>query len=368
MAPLHVGILTGGGDCPGLNAVIRAATLAMLAEGARVTGIERGFHGLMRDRMRPLDEQQVAGIVDTGGTILGTHNRADPFHDPEAAGGDASARVLAVARAHGLDAVLAIGGDGTMDIAARLHARGLPMIGVPKTIDNDLPHTERTFGFDSAVAVVAEAIGRLRTTARSHGRVMIVETMGRYAGWIALEAGIAGGADAILIPELPYETDVLRRWCAQRLEQDSRAADAGEAFQERGTVICIAEGATQVGGALSVAHRAEGAPDPIRLGGVGERLRAALEPGLGCEVRATLLGHVQRGGTPTAFDRVLATRFGAAAARLAAQGQFGCMVALQADACVSVPLADVAGRTRRVPVDHPLLQAARSMGVCLGQP
>ncbi len=354
----HVGILTGGGDCPGLNAVIRAATLALTGVGARVTGIERGFHGLMRDRMRPLTPADVADILDVGGTVLGTHNRADPFHDLEHGGADRSEEALAHARARGLDAVLAIGGDGTMDIAARLHARGLPVIGVPKTIDNDLPHTERTFGFDSAVAVVAEAIGRLRTTARSHDRVMIVETMGRYAGWIALEAGLAAGADAILIPELPFTPEALVQWC--------RAREATSRDGVGGTVICVAEGAAEVGGALSVAHRVEGAPDPLRLGGVAERLRAMLQPLLQSEVRTTLLGHVQRGGTPTAFDRVLATRFGVAAAELTAQGHFGRMVALQADACVSVPLAEVAGRTRRVPTDHPLVQAARQTGAYLG--
>jgi 6-phosphofructokinase 1 len=357
-----LGILTGGGDCPGLNAVIRAATLALTRVGARVTGIERGFHGLMRNHMRPLTPADVAGILEVGGTVLGTHNRADPFHDAEHGGADRSEDALAHARARGLDAVLAIGGDGTMDIAARLHARGLPVIGVPKTIDNDLPHTERTFGFDSAVAVVAEAIGRLRTTARSHDRVMIVETMGRYAGWIALEAGLAGGADAILIPELPFVPEALVQWCRAR-EAAAAQAPAGRAG---GTVICVAEGTTEAGGTLSVAHRVEGSPDPLRLGGVAERVRAMLQPALACEVRTTLLGHVQRGGTPTAFDRVLATRFGVAAAELAAQGRFGYMVALQADACVAVPLQEVAGHTRRVPANHPLLQAARQMGVCLG--
>jgi 6-phosphofructokinase 1 len=360
---LHVGVLTGGGDCPGLNAVIRAATLALLGSGARVTGIERGFHGLMRNRMRALEEADVADILDQGGTVLGTHNRADPFHDVEHGGANRCDEVLAHARGRGLDAVLAIGGDGTMDIAARLHARGLPVIGVPKTIDNDLPHTERTFGFDSAVAVVAEAIGRLRTTARSHDRVMIVETMGRYAGWIALEAGIAAGADAILIPELPYEMDVLARWCRAR-EATASQAPAGHAG---GTVICVAEGAAPLGGTLTVAHTVADSPDPLRLGGVGERLRAQLQPLLASEVRTTLLGHVQRGGTPTAYDRVLATRFGVAAAELASQRRFGRMVALQADACVSVPLQEVAGRTRRVPPDHALVQAARQLGVCLGR-
>ena len=357
---MHIGILTGGGDCPGLNAVIRAATLSLLQAGARVTGIERGFYGLMRQRVRPLEAAVVEQILDQGGTILGTHNRADPFHDVERAGADVSGEVLAFARASGLDAVLAVGGDGTMAIASRLHALGLPMLGIPKTIDNDLLLTERTFGFDSAVAIVSEAIGRLRTTARAHGRVMIVETMGRYAGWIALEGGLAGGADAILIPELPFDPQAVLQFCRSR--EHSLLTRAGQ----EGTIICIAEGCAPAGGSMTVAHTLADSPDPVRLGGVGERLRTMLEPHLQSEVRTTLLGHVQRGGTPTAYDRVLATRFGHAAARLAVQGGFGHMVALQADACVSVPLAEVAGRSRHVPPDHPLVEAARGLGVCLG--
>jgi len=353
---MHVGILTGGGDCPGLNAVIRAATLALLHEGARVTGVERGFLGLMRNRLRPLADHDVDDILDQGGTILGTHNKADPFRDFARDGADISAEVLANARAAGLDAVLAIGGDGTMVIAHRLHLLGLPMIGVPKTIDNDIALTERTFGFDSAVAVVAEAIGRLRTTARAHGRVMIVETMGRYAGWIALEGGVAGGADVILIPELPFDPQVVLQRCRDREGPEGDGS----------TIVCIAEGATPAGGSLTVAHTLSDSPDPIRLGGVGERLRSMLEPHLQSEVRTTLLGHVQRGGTPTAFDRVLATRFGYAAAQLAMQRRFGEMVALQADTCVSVPLAQVAGRNRHVPPDHALVRAAHGIGVCLG--
>jgi ATP-dependent phosphofructokinase / diphosphate-dependent phosphofructokinase len=355
---MHIGILTGGGDCPGLNAVIRAATLALLGAGIRVSGIERGFLGLMRNRVRPLTALDVDGILDEGGTILGTHNRADPFNDRERGGADVSAEVLACASAHGLDGVMAIGGDGTMAIAARLHELGLPMIGVPKTIDNDLPATDRTFGFDSAVAVVAEALGRLRTTARSHGRVMIVETMGRYAGWIALEGGIGGGADVILIPELPYDPQAVLRRCRSREEN----APEGHGY----TLICIAEGAAPAGGSMTVARTVADSPDPIRLGGVGEVLRQWLEPQLQSEVRATLLGHTQRGGTPTAFDRVLATRFGHAAAQHALHGRFGLMVALQGDGCVSVPLAAVAGQTRLVPSGHALVQAARGLGVCLG--
>jgi 6-phosphofructokinase 1 len=354
---MHIGILTGGGDCPGLNAVIRAATLALLGAGARVTGIERGFLGLMRGRTRPLTAADVDGILDQGGTILGTHNKADPFHDFAHGGADRSAEVLGFARSLGLDGVVVIGGDGTMSIAHRLHAMGLPMIGVPKTIDNDLALTERTFGFDSAVAVVAEAIGRLRTTARAHGRVMIVETMGRYAGWIALEGGLAGGADVILIPELPFEPEVVLQRCRQR---EGTEGDGS-------TVICIAEGAAPVGGTMTVARTLADSPDPIRLGGVGEHLRAMLEPHLRSEVRTTLLGHVQRGGTPTAFDRVLSTRFGHAAAQLAMAGDFGRMVALQADTCISVPLEAVAGKNRVVPPDHELVLAARHIGVCLGE-
>ena len=356
---MHIGILTGGGDCPGLNAVIRAATLELLHAGARVTGIERGFLGLMRCTLRPLRAEDVDDILDQGGTILGTHNKADPFHDFARGGADVSAEVLACAREAGLDGVLAIGGDGTMDIASRLHERGLPMIGVPKTIDNDIPLTERTFGFDSAVAIVAEALGRLRTTARSHGRVMIVETMGRRAGWIALEGGIAGGADMILIPELPFDPEVVRRCCLAREQRDGAGHDGS-------TLICVAEGCAPVGGSVTIARTVPDSPDPVRLGGVGERVRAMLEPHLQSEVRTTLLGHVQRGGTPTAYDRVLATRYGHVAARAAMRGRFGVMVALQADACVDVPLSAVAGRSRGVPTDHPLLDAARGLGVCLG--
>jgi len=354
---MNIGILTGGGDCPGLNAVIRAATLNLLQAGAQVTGIERGFWGLMRGLMRPLAADSVADILDQGGTILGTHNKADPFHDVTQGGADVSAQVLAHARSAGLDGIVAIGGDGTMSIAARLHGLGLPTVGVPKTIDNDLLATERTFGFDSAVGVVAEALGRLRTTARSHGRVMILETMGRYAGWIALEGGLAGGADAILLPEVPYDPQQVLRFC------QAREADNGGPGS---TLICIAEGAKPVGGQLTVSHTVADSPDPIRLGGVGEALRAVLEPNLNSEVRTTLLGHVQRGGTPTAFDRALATRFGHAAAQAVKAGKFGVMVALQADRCVNVPLSEVAGRTRTVPMDHELLQAARQLGVCLG--
>lgn len=354
---MKIGILTGGGDCPGLNAVIRSAVLELMRSGANVIGIRRGFLGLMREDMTmPLQERDVADILDLGGTILGTHNKADPFHDFASGGTDVSAQVVARARHLGLSGVLAIGGDGTMSIASRLHDAGLPIIGIPKTIDNDLALTERTFGFDSAVAVVAEALGRLRTTARSHQRVMILETMGRYAGWIALEGGLAGGADAILLPEIPFHPQALLAYCQQR----ESAGGSGS------TLICVAEGAAPIGGKMTVAQQLADSPDPIRLGGVGESLRSLLEPHLISEVRSTLLGHVQRGGTPTPFDRVLSIRFGHAAAQLALSGAWGQMVALQSDHCVCVPLRSVAGKVRQVDREHPLVLAARGMGVHLG--
>ncbi len=352
---MHIGVLTGGGDCPGLNAVIRAVTLALTGDGATVTGIERGFLGLLTGQVQPLTRDRVAGILAQGGTILGTHNRCDPFAYFGAGGADCSGQAMDCLRRLGIDALVTIGGDGTMVIAQRFADLGLPVVGVPKTIDNDLELTDRTFGFDSAVAVVSESLDRLQTTASSHGRVMILETMGRYAGWIALEGGMAGGADVILLPELPFDLQAVAARC--------RAREAREGW----TLVCIAEGAHPRDGGLTVRETVPGSPDPLRLGGVGHVLQQQLQPLLDCEVRTTLLGHVQRGGTPTAYDRVLATRFGEMAAQLVKAGQFGRMVALQGDNCTSVPLVDVAGRTRRVPVDHPLLRTARSLGISLGQ-
>ncbi len=353
---MKVGVLTGGGDCPGLNAVIRAVTLALHTHaGATVIGIEQGFRGLLEGRGRELARAEVAGILAEGGTILGTDNTCDPFNDrSQGEPRDRSAEVLAHVRRWGLDAVVAIGGDGTMAIAHRLHEAGVPVVGVPKTIDNDLAHTERTFGFDSAVAVVAEALDRLATTARSHRRVMLCETMGRYAGWIALEGGLAGGADAILLPERPFEVEAVAAFCAAR-EAEGRS-----------TLICIAEGAHVAGEGLAVRATIASSPDPLRLGGVAAQLERRLQPLLKSEVRSAVLGHTQRGGTPTAFDRVLATRFGVHAAGLLLRGETGRMVTLAADACGSVPLAAVAGQTRRVPAEHGLLAAAEALGLCLG--
>jgi ATP-dependent phosphofructokinase / diphosphate-dependent phosphofructokinase len=345
---MRVGVLTGGGDCPGLNAVIRAVTLALTREhsGVEVVGIERGFLGLIEGRSRPLDAVAVRDVLDEGGTLLGTHNRADPFNYQ---GRDASAEAMAwVAREH-LDALVAIGGDGTLTLAARFAALGLPCVGVPKTIDNDIAGNERSFGFDSAVAVVADALNRLKTTAASHQRVMVVETMGRDAGWIALEGGLAGGADALLIPERPLALAPL----ADHLL--SRVAAQGYAL------LCVAEGAAVGEGAV---HWQQLPGGVARLGGVGNALAQALgERWPDVEVRATVLGHLQRGGVPTAFDRVLATRFGVAAAQAVTARQFGITVALQGDRCVHVPLSEVAGQTRRVPDGHELLRCAQALGV-----
>lgn len=350
--PRRIGVLTGGGDCPGLNAVIRAVTKSLIGQcHAEVIGIEDGFLGLLERRVRPLAWEDVSGILAAGGTILGTSNSASPFHWHDA---DASAQVLAYARELGLDGLVVIGGDGTMSIAYRLAEMGLPAVGVPKTIDNDIACNERSFGFDTAVATVTDALARVQTTGQSHGRVMIVETMGRYAGWIALEAGLAGAADVILLPEVPYDVARVAAVCRER-----------EA-RRRYTLICIAEGAAPIGGQLTVERILDGSPDPLRLGGVAHVLREQLQPLVKSEVRATVLGHVQRGGTPTAFDRVLATRFGHHAVNLIRAGQWNQMVALQAGELASVPLAAVADQNRRVALDHPLLTCAREIGICFG--
>lgn len=351
---MKVGILTGGGDCPGLNAVIRAVTKSLIGYGqCEVLGIADGFEGLMapQPQARPLRWDDVSGILHRGGTILGTSNSANPLKDAATL-----AQVQANVQALGLQVVVAIGGDGTMSLAHGVaQATGMHCVGVPKTIDNDIAHCERSFGFDTAVATVTEALHRVESTANSHHRVMIVETMGRYAGWIALEGGLAGGADVILLPEIPYDLEAVATLCRQR--------EAAQGF----TLICVAEGARPVGGTMTVAAHMADSPDPIRLGGVGNVLREQLQPHLQGEVRSTLLGHVQRGGTPTPYDRVLATRFGCHAAAMVARSEFGRMVVLRGDGCDSVPLAEVAGRTRTVPLDHPLLKAVRSLGISLGE-
>jgi ATP-dependent phosphofructokinase / diphosphate-dependent phosphofructokinase len=355
-SPLRVGVLTGGGDCPGLNAVIRAVTKSLiLRDGAEVVGFEDGFLGLIEQRTRPISYRDASGILTAGGTILGTSNKANPFGFYKEGGRDVSEEVVRYVRDLGLAAIVAIGGDGTMAISDGLNRLGVPMVGVPKTIDNDIVGTDRTFGFDTAVAIATDAVDRLHTTAQSHHRVMVLETMGRYAGWIALYAGVAGGADILLLPEIPYHPEEVVRVCQAR-----------ERGGQRFTIIVVAEGAAPEGGGLAIQQIVSDSPDPIRLGGAGEVVAGLVQPHVESEVRATILGHVQRGGTPTAYDRTLATAFGAYAAAMVKDGAFGRMVALRENRLASVTLAEVAGRTRTVAPDAPMVKAALAVGTSFG--
>jgi len=359
----RVGVMTGGGDCPGLNAVIRAVTkTAILEHHLEVFGIEDAYLGLIEDRVRPLSLEDVSNILTLGGTILGTTNKANPMKfrtgtDP--AGRpiveDVSDRVVATIRRREIDLLVCIGGDGTMAASQGIAERGVPVIGVPKTIDNDLLCTEVTFGFTTAVQTATEALDRIHTTASSHHRVMLVEVMGRNAGWLALHAGLAGGADIILIPEIPYDIEAVCRACLARRERHKRF-----------TIIAVSEGAApRSGGQVGVIT--DDPVEPLRLGGISGQIAHQIAERTGLETRATILGHVQRGGTPCAYDRVLATHFGAEAIRLAVSGQFNRMVAVQKGQLTSVPLAAVAGRQRLVPSDHPLLAVARATGVHFGE-
>lgn len=351
---MRVGVLTGGGDCPGLNAVIRAVTKSLIHHGqCEVLGIADGFEGLMgqQPRVQALDWEAVSGILHIGGTILGTSNTANPLKDAATL-----AQVQANVQALGLDVVVAIGGDGTMSLAHGVaQATGMQCIGVPKTIDNDIAYCERSFGFDTAVATATDALRRIESTANSHHRVMIVETMGRHAGWLALEAGLAGAADIILLPELDYDLQAIAQVCQAREQR------------QRYTIICMGEGAKQSGASQTVQARVETSPDPVRLGGVGHVLRQQLQPLINSEVRTTVLGHIQRGGDPTPYDRVLASRYGHKAAQLVLAGQFGEMVTLQNGQIGSVPIASVANTQRTVPLGHELLVMAQDIGISLGR-
>ena len=354
----RIGILTGGGDAPGLNAVIRAVVKAAVNCQWEVIGLEDSFDGLIEsDRWRKLTPRDVTGILRIGGTILGTTNRGDPFAYPiETTGGtrDYSARCVEMFHQLKLDALVVIGGDGTLRIAHEFHKRGIPLVGVPKTIDNDIVETTNTFGFDTAVNFATDAIDRLHTTAEAHHRVMIVEVMGRYAGWIALYAGVAGGADVILIPEIPFDAGKI---AARIMERDKIGA--------RFSIVVVAEGAKPVGGSVAVMKHATG-EYAERLGGMGARVATELEHLTGKETRYVVLGHLQRGGAPTSADRILATRFGARAVELLQAGQFGHMVALHPPDIVAVPLEKVVGRTRNVPLDFDVVRTARAMGISLG--
>jgi 6-phosphofructokinase 1 len=357
MSVKRIGVLTGGGDAPGLNAVIRAVVKAACNAGMEVLGIEDSFDGLLdSSRTRRLTPDDVTGILRLGGTILGTTNRGNPFDYPAEPSGhaDYSGRVVENFNRMGLDGLVVIGGDGTLQIAHRLYLMGVPIVGVPKTIDNDIWGTTSCFGFDTAVSFAAEAIDRLHTTAEAHRRIMVVELMGRYAGWIALHAGVAGGADAILIPEIPYDVDRV----VQRLRERER-------YGARFSIVVVAEGAHPVGGAVTLLEHARGGHSE-RLGGVGAVVAAALQEKTGKETRSVVLGHLQRGGAPTAFDRVLATRFGGKAVELIERQAFGRMVANHPPDIVPIPLADVVGKTKTVLLDYDLLRTARALGVTFG--
>ncbi|MAG71859.1 MAG: ATP-dependent 6-phosphofructokinase [Vicinamibacterales bacterium] len=354
----RVGVMTGGGDAPGLNAVIRAVVKSAAGFGYECIGFEDSFDGLIDpSRSRTLTRDDVAGIVRIGGTILGTTNRGDPFSYPGQDGAevrDRSTRCVQTVREFGLKGLVVIGGDGTLTIAERFHRLGMPIVGVPKTIDNDIVGTNSCFGFDTAVAFATEAIDRLHTTAASHRRVMVVEVMGRYAGWIALYAGLAGGADAILIPEIPFN-----------LERVAACVRERERFGARFSIVVVAEGAAPIGGTVSVVEQAQ-AGRLERLGGVGSWVAEQLEGLTGKESRSVVLGHLQRGGAPTAFDRVLATRFGGKAMELVNHGTFGMMVANRPPELVAVPLAEMVGKTKQVPLDLDLVKTARAIGISFG--
>ena len=354
----RIGVLTGGGDAPGLNAVIRAVVKASVNAGIEVIGLEDSFDGLLDpSRTRVLTARDVTGILRLGGTILGTTNRGNPFEYPLASGTghvDYSERVVETFTKMKLDALVVIGGDGTLQIAHQFYLMGIPVVGVPKTIDNDIWGTTSCFGFDTAVQFASDAIDRLHTTAEAHKRIIVVEVMGRYAGWIALHAGVAGGADVILIPEITYDIDKI----VVRLRER-------EAFGAKFSIVVVAEGAKPVGGALTLieqAHRGH----VERLGGVGTVVATQLQEKTGKETRYVVLGHLQRGGAPTAFDRVLATRFGGKAIELLSRGVFGRMVANNPPDIVPIPLADVVGKTKTVPLDSDLMKTARAIGVAFG--
>jgi len=355
-----IGISTGGGDCPGLNAVIRAATkCAILKYGWRVIGIQDGFDGLIwPERSCELTLHEVSGILPRGGTILGTTNRGNPFKYKTVENGrevvkDISPQVIENARTLGIDAVIVIGGDGTQAIGLELFRRGLNVVGVPKTIDNDLSATDITFGFDTALHTCTDAIDKLFSTAESHHRVMVVEVMGRDAGWIALEAGLAGGAHVVLLPEIQFN---IQKVCDYILERER----SGKKF----TVVVVAEG-IRPGGDLKARYDQEKRTYP-RAGAAGNLIGDALGMCTRKDVRVTVLGHIQRGGSPSPFDRILSTRFGVEAVELIARGQFGKMVALRGSRIETVDIAEAIGAMKRVDPNGEMVRMAKSIGVCFG--
>jgi 6-phosphofructokinase 1 len=357
-----IAVMTGGGDCPGLNAVIRAVTKAAISKHSiKVWGVEDGYLGLIEKRLRPLNYSDVSNILSIGGTILGSNNTTNPFKYPvknkngEIVLKDVSDACIKTLKSKKIDVLVCIGGDGTMTSAAAFAKKGLTVIGVPKTIDNDLCGTDVTFGFDTAVTTATEAIDKLRTTASAHHRVMIVEVMGRYAGWIAMHAGVAGGADVILIPEIPYKLEKICQFVQKR-----------NSWGKTYSIIVVAEGAKELGGEMIVRETKAFSPDPIRLGGIANKLAGQIEQITQLETRAVTLGYIQRGGTPTPQDRILATSFGCTALELLVSGVKNRLVVMKDGKLSSVPLSQVAGKNRTVPTNYPLIKAARAVNTCFG--
>lgn len=357
----RIAMLTGGGDCPGLNAVIRAVAKKAIHEcGMEVIGITDGYEGLVTNRHKRLRNKDVSGILTVGGTILGTSNVANPYRYAVKRHGklefkDLSRTVLANIRRLKIDGLVCIGGDGTLSIAHRLFKDDVPVVGVPKTIDNDIRGTDLTFGFDTAVSIATEGIDRVHTTAQSHHRVMIVEVMGRKAGWIALYAGVAGGGDILLIPEIPYDINSIIKKVRERNKR-------GKKF----SIVVVAEGAKPKGGEVVVQRIVKESTDSVRLGGISFILGDQIERMTAIEARAVVMGHLQRGGSPTPFDRVFATQLGTKAVDMINDRRFGYMVGLKKGAFVNVPLKEVAKGPRIVPLNHPLIKSARAVGTCFG--
>jgi phosphofructokinase-like protein len=358
---MRIAISTGGGDAPGLNAVIRAVVLSAYHRGWQSYGIQRGYEGLLSfNGVVPLDPAAVRGITHLGGTILGTTNRGNPFryvmrdvegNDCEV---DRSNDLVAAFQASGFDALVSIGGDGSLQISHELWCKGLPVVCVPKTIDNDVSGTQRSFGFDTAVSTATDALDKLHSTAESHDRVMVVELMGRYAGWIALYSGLSGSADVILIPEIPFD-----------MEKVCQKIRSREAAGRRFSIVVVAEGARPKDGTVELVER-RGVGTVDRLGGIASKVARTIEHHTGKETRTLVLGHLQRGGTPTTYDRLLALRFGAAAVRAIGDGAFGVMVGLNGPDITRVSLEEVVGRSKNVPLDSDTIVTARELGINLG--
>ncbi len=361
MAARRIGVITAGGDCPGLNAVIRAVVKKAVNDfGAEAVGFLDGFRGLVLDHHTPLTYESVSSIIGVGGTILGSSNRDNPFQfyydDDQKEPVDASQKALDTYERHGLSALICIGGDGTLSMSHEFCKKGLKIVGVPKTIDNDVQGTDQTFGFDSAVATACDALDKIRTTAASHHRAMVVELMGRTAGWLTLFAGIATGGDIILIPEMPFSAEGVCGFVKRRSEKGRRYS-----------ILCVAEGAHQSGKDQVLLEGKGKRTGMVRLGGIGQAVAEMVQENTGVEARTTVLGHIQRGGSPTTFDRILATRYGAHAIQLAMDGVSGVTVCLKGGAIDQFPLDKVANNPRRVSPDSEFVRVARSTGAYLGE-